>query len=69
MLNPVVVSEQLEVYEVAIKQLTIAFNEFVGECLLDGKPKAPSMQALYKARGCLPSWCSSTIVKPKTEKS
>ena len=55
-----------QILEIAIKKLTVAFDEFVGDCLdEEGKPKQPSMQALYRARGTLPVWCNNTIVKKK----
>ena len=43
------------ILELALKQLTIEFNKFIGECLNGEEIKAPSKQALMKARACLPS--------------
>ena len=46
------------VLEIAIKKLSEAFNEFIGACLAaDGKPKAPDLRAMMKARGFLPPYC------------
>lgn len=54
------------IHEIAIRKLTEKFDEFVGECMSsNGKPKPPSMKAMYGARGCLPHWCKNTIVKKK----
>lgn len=46
------------VLEAALKAVTNHFNEFVGACLdTDGKPKAPSMKDIMRARACLPARC------------
>ncbi len=62
----IIMSEKM--LKIAIKNLTFAFDEFVGECLDEKKkPKQPSVRSLYKARGTLPSWCENTIVKGKNK--
>lgn len=53
-----------EVLKIALKQLSIQFNEFVKECMTeDGKPKEPSYKALMKARGYLPPYCECALSK------
>ena len=43
---------------IALKIITARLDEFVAECVdKDGKPRAPSPQALAKVRGYLPSGC------------
>jgi hypothetical protein len=54
------------VANLCIAQVTKTLDDFVGECMEDGKPKAPSMKALMKTRGYLPNWCKNTLVKEKT---
>lgn len=59
-------SVELEVLRSVVKQLTLTFNEFISACMdADNNPVAPTKQALYKARGCLPIWCENTMIKEK----
>lgn len=54
--------DELFVVETALKVMTRALDELVGECLgEDGKPKAPSMRALMKARGYLTPSCANAF--------
>ena len=48
-----------------IAQVTKTLDNFISECMEDGKPKAPSMKALMNTRGYLPFWCKNTLVKEK----
>jgi len=52
------------ILEIAIKKLSVAFDEFVGSCLDEnGKPKAPDYRAIMKARGYLPTYCEHALSK------
>lgn len=43
---------------IALKIITTRLDEFVAECVDEnGKPRAPSQQALAKVRGYLPHGC------------
>jgi hypothetical protein len=54
--------------EHAIRAVTDHFNDFIGQCMDEnGKPKAPSMGDLMKARACLPTRCPHAFV-PKEKK-
>lgn len=53
------------VLKIAIKKLSEAFDEFIGACLDDGKPKAPDYKAMMKARGYLPTYCKNALAKRK----
>ncbi len=56
----------VKILKIAIEALSLSLNEFVAECKdEDGKPKQPSYRALMKASGCLPLYCSETLIKPK----
>jgi len=51
-------TDEVIVLESALKAVTDHFNEFVGACLdADGKPRAPSMKDVMRARACLPARC------------
>lgn len=56
------------VLELSLRFMSEAFNDFVTECMSDeGEPKMPTKQALMKARGFLPPYCSQSYkrkVKP-----
>lgn len=53
-----------EILEMALKHMSIQFNDFVKECMTeDGKPKEPSYKALMKARGYLPPYCECALSK------
>lgn len=53
-----------KVLQISLEKITMAFNEFISECLDDdSKPKAPQMKALMRARACLPAKCSKTLSK------
>lgn len=55
-----------EIYESAIKQLTIVLDDLIGECLDENnKPKAPSARGLNSARGCLPIQYKNSLVKKR----
>jgi hypothetical protein len=61
-------SDDLRVMELAVKQLTDHFNEFIGSCMdANGKPIAPPMKALMQARACLPARCEHAF-QPKEKK-
>jgi hypothetical protein len=52
----------------AVHALTDHFNEFIGQCMDEnGKPKAPAMGELMKARACLPARCEHAF-QPKEKK-
>lgn len=52
------------VLELAIKNLSMAFDEFVAACMDEnGKPKAPDYRAMMKARGYLPPYCECALSK------
>jgi hypothetical protein len=54
--------DELFVIEMALKVITRAMDELVGACLDEsGKPKAPDMRALMKARGYLPPKCANAF--------
>jgi hypothetical protein len=53
------------VLELALKQLTKEFDKFIGECLYGEETKAPSKQAVMKARACLPSDCEYGFKRKK----
>lgn len=52
-----------QVLKLSIDILTDAFDQFVGECLVDGNPVAPTPQAIAKARAYLPSRCNNAFTK------
>lgn len=55
----------------ALKVISNAMDEFVSDCQdANGQPKAPSKQALMRARSYLPPHCTNTLIKlrPKAEK-
>lgn len=55
-----------EVLEIALRRMSLALNELVMECLnIDGSAKAPSRQAIMRACGLLPPYCSQTLSKRK----
>jgi hypothetical protein len=55
-----------EILRLSLEAVTKSFDEFVGKCLdEDGKPKAPNIGAIMKARGCLPSYCKHSFEKKK----
>lgn len=51
------------IFYLTIATITKSFDEFVGECMEDGEPKAPAKKSLMRARGYLPAWCKNTLVK------
>jgi hypothetical protein len=58
-----------EILEMALKHMSIQFNDFIKECMTeDGKPKEPSYKALMKARGYLPPYCECALSKKIKEK-
>lgn len=53
-----------EILELSLKKLSLAFDEFISECLTeDGKPKEPTIQAIMKSKGYLPSYCKNSYKK------
>ncbi|WEE79455.1 hypothetical protein LZ683_08880 [Comamonas testosteroni] len=49
-----------------IKAMTMALDELTAACIDEsGAPKAPDKKALMKARAMLPSWCSTSLTRPK----
>jgi hypothetical protein len=40
-----------------------AFDDFIGGCIENGKPKAPDIKALAKARAYLPPYCKNAYRK------
>jgi hypothetical protein len=60
---------EVHVLEAAIRIVSDHFNTFIGQCLDEnGKPKAPSMGDLMKARACLPAHCEYAF-QPKEKKT
>lgn len=60
-------SDEVRLLELATKQVTDHFNEFIGACLDEnGKPKAPQMKDIMKARACLPARCEHAF-QPKVK--
>jgi len=58
----------VSVLKAAVAVVSGALDELVGECLdIDGMPKAPSPQALMRARGMLPPRCSHALAKAKNK--
>ena len=51
------------VLETALKKLSLAFDEFISECLDGAKQKAPDYRAIMKARGYLPPYCKNAYAK------
>ncbi len=51
------------ILETALKALTREFDAFIAECNEGGKPKAPSIGALMRAKGCLPKTYSQAFKK------
>lgn len=51
------------ILEKSLNILSLAFNDFLNECLEDGKPKLPTMRAISKARAYLPPYCSLSYKK------
>lgn len=55
------------VEEIALRKLSEAFDAFVSACIDEsGKPKAPTQQALAKAKGYLPPYCKNAYSKART---
>lgn len=54
-----------KILELSIKALTIEFDRFIEACMFEGYPKAPTKRDLNIARGCLPSWCKTSLVKKR----
>jgi len=58
----------VRILEIAVGAVSDQFNLFIGECMDEnGKPKAPSMQALMRARAILPPRCEHAF-QPKVKK-
>jgi hypothetical protein len=56
----------IKVLELSLRVLTREFDKFISECQDDnGALKAPSRQAMMRARGMLPAWCSNTLIRRK----
>lgn len=44
-----------KILELALQKLSAEFDGFISECIDENqKPKCPSMQAIMRAKGCLP---------------
>lgn len=57
------------ILKLAVDAVSMQFNAFIGECMDEnGKPKAPSMQALMRARATLPPGCEHAF-QPKEKKA
>jgi hypothetical protein len=53
-----------DIDELALRKLSEAFDRFVGACMDEhGKPRAPTVQDLAKARGYLPPYCEHAYKK------
>lgn len=53
-----------QVLEIALREMSLALDALAAECAdADGKPKAPSRQALMRARGMLPPYCAQALAK------
>lgn len=62
-------STDVEVLELALKQLTKSLDGFVSDCLDEsGAPKAPPKQSVAAIKAVLPSYCKNSYRKPKGRK-
>lgn len=53
----------IRVLELSIRTMSDAFDDFIGGCIENGKPKAPDIKALAKARAYLPPYCKNAYRK------
>lgn len=61
-------STEERILQLAITALTVHLNEFIGACMDEnGKPVAPPMKELMKARACLPAQFQHAF-QPKEKK-
>ena len=60
-------SDDTRILELSLTKLSLAFDHFISECMEDGKPRQPTMQALMRARGYLPPYCVHAYKKKGEE--
>lgn len=57
-------SDDKQILELALRAVSLALDALAAECTdAEGKPKAPSKQALMRAKAMLPPYCEQALSK------
>ena len=63
------IENDVEILELGLRKLSVALNELIDECVDENyDPKLPSIQAIMRARGCLPPPCDHAFGRKRRGK-
>ena len=58
-------SDREKILMISLRKLSEEFDDFIGACMDDEKPKIPDYKSLMRARGYLPPYCKYALAKKK----
>lgn len=61
-------SDEVQILELSLRLMSNHLDELIASCIDEsGKPKAPDMRSVMRARGVLPPYCAMSLSKAKSK--